>query len=348
MSLTLISIIVTFFFTTLAIVFLRKLALKIKLVDFPGQRKIHSGSVPLIGGLSMFIGIFFGLLIFPIDKDLVAYFIVSVFILVTLGSIDDYRNISVLIRFIFQSIAALIMILFAGVSIESIGNLNGTGEILLQKWALIFSMIAVIGSINAINMMDGIHGLAGGQSLISFLAISTLTSINNSYSGFTIAIVFCIALIPFLVENLCIGRSKDKRIFMGDAGSMMLGFGIVWLLVENSQGPNRSFAPVTALWIFSIPLMDFFATILRRLLKKQSPFKPDRGHLHHILIEKGLSNHQSLIIILVLTLVIAILGVIGELLMVSEWKMFYSFIALFLVYSLYTFYSKKQVNSYKN
>jgi|TARA_B110000008_G_C16978470_1_gene567162 UDP-GlcNAc:undecaprenyl-phosphate/decaprenyl-phosphate GlcNAc-1-phosphate transferase len=346
MNISLISIIVTFLLTILAITFLRRLALKINLVDFPGQRKVHSGSVPLIGGLSMFVGIFFGLLVFPTDKDLIAGFLFGMFILVALGILDDYRNISVSIRFIFQGFAALIMIHYAGVSIESIGNLNGTGEILLQKWAVIFSLIAVIGSINAINMMDGIHGLAGGQSLITFVAIAFLTFINNSYLGFSIALVFCFSLIPFLVENLCIGRSEDKRIFMGDAGSMMLGFGIVWLLVENSQGPSRSFAPATALWVFSIPLMDFFSTILRRLLKKQSPFRPDRGHFHHILIEKGFSDLQSLIIILILTLVIAIVGIVGELLMVSEWKMFYSFIALFVTYSLYTFYSWKKVKPY--
>ena len=172
-----------------------------------------------------------------------------------------------------------------------------------------------------------------------------LTYINNNFLGFAIALIFSFALIPFMIENLCIFRREDKRIFMGDAGSMMLGLGIVWLLVENSQGLTRSFAPVTALWIFSIPLIDFFSTIFRRLLKKQSPFKPDRGHLHHILIEKGFNDSQSLLIILTLTLTVVIVGVLGELFKVSEWKMFYGFIIIFGFYSFYISYSWKLIHS---
>ena len=282
-------IILAIMVTILALSFFRKLAVKINLVDLPGDRKKHNGSVPLIGGLSMFIGLVVGLLILPINNDLIKFLLLSMFILVAIGSLDDHRNISVWLRFFFQAIAAIIMISIAGLSIESIGNLNGSGIIFLHQWSFIFTLIAIIGSINAVNMMDGIHGLAGGQSLISFISILFLAFIGNNFSGFSIAIVFCAVLVPFMIENLCLGRSNSKRVFMGDAGSMMLGFAIVWLLVDLSQGVNRSFAPVTALWIFSVPLIDFFSTICRRIVKKQSPFKPDRGHLHHILIQKGFS-----------------------------------------------------------
>jgi len=340
------SIFITFLFTIIAIAISRKIAISFNLLDFPGQRKMHQGTVPLIGGLSMFVGIFFGLIMLPVSFALVGYFILAIFILVLIGSVDDYRNITVQTRFIFQSLAALIMVFFAGVSVKSIGNLNGTGEILLNNWSMIFSLVAVVGSINAVNMMDGIHGLAGGQSLISFAAILFLTFINNSYLGYTFALIFCFALIPFMIENLCIFRSEDKRIFMGDAGSMMLGLSIVWLLVANSQGPSRSFAPVTALWIFSVPLMDFFFTILRRVAKKQSPLKPDRGHLHHVLIQKGFSELKTLLIILFLTLIIAMVGILGELLMISEWKMFYGFILIFIFYCIYISYSWKLLNSF--
>ena len=322
--------------TILALSFFRKLAVKINLMDLPGDRKKHNGSVPLIGGLSMFFGLVVGLLILPINNDLIKFLLLSMFTLVAIGSLDDHRNISVWLRFFFQGVAAIIMISIAGLSIESIGNLNGSGIIFLNQWSFIFTLIAVIGSINAVNMMDGIHGLAGGQSLISFISILFLAFISNNYSGFSIAIVFCAVLVPFMIENLCIGRSNSKRVFMGDAGSMMLGFAIVWLLVDLSQGVNRSFAPVTALWIFSVPLIDFFSTIFRRIVKKQSPFKPDRGHLHHILIQKGFGELKSLLVILFLTLIISFIGVLGELLKISEWKMFYGFIFIFLLYFSYS------------
>ena len=348
MNIPYIAVILAILTTILALNLFRKLALRIDLVDFPGERKKHDGSIPLIGGLSMFAGILVSLLMLPIDKDLIKYLLLALFTLVAVGSFDDHKNISVWLRFLFQAIAALIMILIAGINVESIGNLNGSGVIILQQWSILFTFIAVIGSINAVNMMDGIHGLAGGQSLISFIAISFLAFINNSFLGFSIAILFCAVLMPFMIENLCIGRSEAKRVFMGDAGSMMLGLAIVWLLVDLSQGVNRSFAPVTALWIFSVPLIDFFFTILRRIAKKQSPLKPDRGHLHHVLIQKGFSELQSLLIILVLTLVIAIVGVLGEILIISEWKMFYGFIFIFLLYSLYISYSWKLLNSFSS
>ena len=348
MNIPFISIVFAILTTILALNLFRKLALKIDLVDLPGERKKHTGSIPLIGGLSMFVGVLVSLLISPIEKDLIKYLLLALFVLVAVGSYDDHKTLPVWLRFLFQTIAAFIMILIAGINIESIGNLTGYGEIFLHNWSILFTLIAVIGSINAVNMMDGIHGLAGGQSLISFASIVFLAFLNNSYLGFLIAIVFCSALIPFMIENLCIGRNKDKRVFMGDAGSMMLGLAIVWLLVDLSQGANRAFAPVTALWIFSIPLIDFFSTILRRILIRKSPFKSDRGHLHHILIQKGYSELQSLTIMLLLTLFISITGVLGELLMFSEWVMFYGFITIFIFYSFYVFYSWKLIKSSYN
>lgn len=332
--------------TIFALNFLRKLALRIDLVDFPGERKKHVGSVPLIGGLSMFAGVLVSLLIIPTDTDFIKYLLLALFTLVVVGAFDDYKNIPVWVRFLFQTIAAFLMIVIAGINIESLGDLNNSGVIVLKQWSMLFTFFAVIGSINAINMMDGIHGLAGGQSFISFISISFLAFINNSFLGFSIAVVFCAALIPFMIENLCIGRDEDKRVFMGDSGSMMLGLAIVWLLVDLSQGANKSFAPVTALWIFSVPLMDFFFTILRRVAKKQSPLKPDRGHLHHVLIQKGFSELKTLLIILFLTLIIAMVGILGELLMISEWKMFYGFILIFIFYCIYISYSWKLLNSF--
>jgi len=331
--------------TILALTLFRNLAIKINLVDLPGERKKHSGSVPLVGGLAMFIGILVSLTLFPVDRDLTKYLLLALFVLVAIGSLDDHKNISVWLRFFFQAIAAMIMILVVGISLESLGNLNGSGIIFLQKGSVPFTLIAVIGCINALNMMDGLHGLAGGQSLITFISIAFLAFINNSSLGFSVALVFCAVLIPFLIDNLCIGRNEDKRVFMGDAGSMMLGFAIVWMLVDLSQGVSRSFSPVTALWIFSVPLIDFFSTIIRRIVNKQSPFKPDRGHLHHILIHKGYSDIKSLLVILSITLAIAVTGILGELLKFSEWKMFYGFLFIFLLYFLYIAYYGKNIKS---
>ena len=335
MNIPYLPIILAIMSTILALSFFRKLAVKINLVDLPGDRKKHNGSVPLIGGLSMFFGLVVGLLILPINNDLIKFLLLSMFTLVAIGSLDDHRNISVWLRFLFQAIAAIIMVSIAGLSIESIGNLNGSGIIFLHQWSFIFSLIAVIGSINAVNMMDGIHGLAGGQSLISFISILFLAFISNNYSGFSIAIVFCAVLVPFMIENLCIGRSNSKRVFMGDAGSMFIGLSVIWLLTMGTQGENASFRPVTALWICAIPLMDMLAIVFRRVRKGKSPFKPDRDHLHHILQRAGLSSRQSLIIITIFAVIMSAIGVLGEYFVVAESTQLALFILIFILYNKY-------------
>jgi UDP-GlcNAc:undecaprenyl-phosphate GlcNAc-1-phosphate transferase len=119
---------------------------------------------------------------------------------------------------------------------------------------------------------------------------------------------------------------------MGDAGSMFLGFGIAWLLVDLSQGEQRAFAPVTALWIFAVPLIDTVAIMLRRIFKGQSPFKPDREHLHHFFMRVGYSDRKALLLITVTSTLMAVIGIWSELNGVSEWKMFVLFVTIFLLY----------------
>ena len=118
---------------------------------------------------------------------------------------------------------------------------------------------------------------------------------------------------------------------MGDAGSMFLGLGIVWLLVNLSQGEYRSFSPVIALWLFAVPLIDGTSTVLRRILIGQSPFKADLSHFHHILIRLGLNENIVLIIIVLFSILMIVIGIIGELNEISEWKMFISFIVIFII-----------------
>jgi UDP-GlcNAc:undecaprenyl-phosphate GlcNAc-1-phosphate transferase len=318
--------------TFIAIALLRPFALSINLVDIPSSRKLHSGSVPLIGGIAMFLGFVVSFLILPVDLNDFNYFILASLILVCIGVLDDHRDISVLVRLLFQALAAIIIVSGGGLSITSLGNILGTGEIFLNGWAYFITVIAIIAGINAVNMADGIHGLAGGNSLVTFLAILFLAIGNIPYQNLWILLLFCAVLPVFLMYNLCIGMSKSKRIFMGDAGSMFIGMGIVWLLLDFSQSNSRIFNPVTALWLFAVPIIDIVWAIMRRIASGKSPFKPDIYHIHHILMHLGVKQANVLLIVLFLSLLMALIGILGERYEIAEWMMFSGFLIVFILY----------------
>jgi UDP-GlcNAc:undecaprenyl-phosphate/decaprenyl-phosphate GlcNAc-1-phosphate transferase len=332
--------------TFIAIFLLRSFAISIGLVDKPNIRKIHKGSVPLIGGIAMFIGIVSSILITSNDLHQFIYFLLASFIIVIIGVFDDHQNISVSLRLLFQVFVALMIVTVGDINLESLGNLLGSGDINLDEWGYFISVIAIIAGMNAVNMADGMHGLAGGNSFITFLAIFYLSLDSVAWESLLITALFCAVLPVFLISNLCIGVSKNKRVFMGDAGSTFIGLVIVWVLLDQSQGENRSFAPVTALWLFSMPIIEMTTAIFRRLLSGKSPFEPDRFHFHHLLLRLGLKESQALILILLLSSLMAIVGILGEKYSVSEWAMFAVFLLVFLGYILsYRIVLKKTQNS---
>jgi UDP-GlcNAc:undecaprenyl-phosphate/decaprenyl-phosphate GlcNAc-1-phosphate transferase len=318
--------------TFIAIIILRPVALSIGLIDNPNERKLHTGSVPLIGGLAMFFGITVSILLLPGNLNHFNYFLLSSLILVSIGVMDDHRDISVSLRLIFQALVAIIIVSGADMSIKSFGNILGEGEIFLGGWSYALTMIAIIAAINAVNMADGIHGLAASNSLVTFGSILLLSIGALSNVNLWIAILFCSVLPVFLIYNLCIGISKRKRIFMGDAGSMFIGLGIIWLLLDLSQGKNYIFSPVIALWIFATPIIDMVSSIFRRIASGRSPFKPDVFHIHHLLLHLGIKEKSALLIVILFSMLMAIIGVLGDLYQIAEWIMFAGFIAVFIIY----------------
>ena len=332
MNIPLIPMIVAAISTFAAILLIRPFAISIDLVDRPNNRKKHYGSVPLIGGLAMFFGIVISIIVLTFDLNQYDYFLISSLIIVTIGVLDDHQNISVSLRLVFQILAALIIVTVGDSSIQSLGNLLGSGDILLYKWTYFISVLALICGMNAINMSDGIHGLAGGTSLVTFLSILYLSIGSIFEKHILIAFLFCAVLPIFLIDNLCIGISKRHRIFMGDAGSMFIGLVIAWLLINLSQGENRAFEPVTALWIFALPLFEIFATTFRRVTSKKSIFKPDLNHSHHILIRLGFRQKTTLTILISFSISLALIGILGEQYQIDTWIMFYGFLLTFLLY----------------
>jgi len=318
--------------TLVAIILLRPFALSINLVDKPSNRKFHTGSIPLIGGIAMFFGVVISILVVPHDLNQINYFLLSSLILIVIGVLDDHKDIPISLRFLFQALVGVIIVSVGGINIMSFGSLFGNGEILLNEWSYFISVLAIIVGINAVNMADGIHGLAGGNSLITFFAILYLSVGRISYQDLWITLLFCSVLPVFLIHNLCLGLPESKRIFMGDAGSMFVGMSIVWILIDFSQGEPKVFDPVIALWLFAVPLLDLFAVFIHRLASGNSPFKADAFHMHHLLLHLGMKQNKALLTILSFSLLMAVIGVLGNLYEVVEWVMFSGFITIFVIY----------------
>lgn len=326
-----IELIFTFFFSLTALFFMRKFALNVGLVDKPNARKLHKGAVPLVGGLSICISILYFLFNHPNIILHTELYAASILILVVVGALDDKYDISFKLRFLVQGALSVAMMALGKIELSTAGNILGTGPILLGWIGYVVTIFAVVGSINAFNMVDGIDGLLGALSSVTFGGLGYLMYYYGQYDLAYFCLVLIIIIIPYVLLNLgAFGRKR--RVFMGDAGSMLIGFTVIWLLLLSSQESRPLMRPVTALWLIAIPLMDMVAIMIRRIRRGRSPFKPDREHLHHIFQRIGFSTNATLLIITLIALSFSLVGILGEIYRIPEYILFYSFIVCFLLY----------------
>ena len=311
---------------------LKPVAVRVRLLDLPDHRKVHAGAVPLTGGLSAFIGLFAAWMIsMPLIGGYGIYLLASL-LLVVLGTVDDARDVPARFRLWAQVALGALLTYGSGISLVHFGDLFGLGVIELGWLGPLVTIAAVIGATNAFNMIDGIDGLAGSMSLVTLLSLSLLfLAAPGNHLELALAFSIAVALLPYLAANLRMPPFR-RRIFMGDAGSMFIGFSIVWLLVKGTQPETQALRPVTALWIIAIPLMDMVAIMVRRARKGQSVMKPDREHLHHIFMRAGFTDRQALVMITLVSLVFSGIGLAGEYLRLPEWLMFTFFVGAFAVY----------------
>ena len=330
-------ILITLSLAVLALLIGRAFAARFDLLDRPSSRKHHSGAVPMVGGISIFVGAWSGLLVLSTLLDGLWPLFVATLLMVVVGVQDDRIDLAVVPRFIAELLAVAVIVLASGVELISLGDLFGFGEVDLGWFVLPFTLIAVIGVVNALNMVDGIDGLAGSLALLALLLMGGMAWTAGHTSEAWVALLFSIATIPYLLCNLKV-CGVGHRIFLGDAGSMLLGFVIAWLAISLTQptaeGVGVVMSPVTALWIFAIPLVDTVAIMVRRLLKGQSPFLPDRDHLHHIVMRMGYRDRHALLSILLLALMMAGVGLWMEFTGVAEsirFALFIGFAGLYMV-----------------
>jgi undecaprenyl-phosphate alpha-N-acetylglucosaminyl 1-phosphatetransferase len=306
------------------------------ILDKPGQHKQHKHSTPFIGGAGIFTALLIALCFlasyYPEQSTKWLGLATSSIIIFVMGFADDILQLNYRIRFIVQAIVVLIMSLISGVVLTNLGEIL-PGEVLtLGFFAIPFTLFATIGSINAFNMIDGVDGLSGSIALTSLILLGLVALNAGNQPDFIIAIVLAGGTIGFLFFNLRHRLQIRAKVFLGDNGSMLLGFLITWLLIDLSQGENRAITPVTALWLFSIPLMDTISIMLRRIWQHKSPFEPDRNHFHHILLNAGYRVNDTIFTIVSIHLLFGITGLTGLYWGLSDPVMLIGFLLLFSGY----------------
>lgn len=307
------------------------------ILDHPGGHKQHNVSTPFTGGFGVFAVLIAAIYLtqhyFPeISLHPLRSMALGGTILFVTGLADDIWSLNFLTRFFVQGLVAMLMILLGGVEVQSLGKLAFGNGIELGVWAVPFTVFATIGLINAFNMIDGIDGISGSLSFISlgFVAMVAGVAGNNLYLLLTIAVMGGVA--GFLYFNLRYPSNSRARVFLGDNGSMLLGFVLAWLFIALSQGEQRAMTPVTALWLFGVPLIDTVGVMLRRLWMGKSPFRADRNHLHHLFIRAGFRVSDTVWIIALMQIGLAAIGLAGLMLAVPEPLMFGLFLVMFGVY----------------
>lgn len=329
---------ITFLFTLILIDRFKRFAYDLGWIDRPGAHKHHIDSIPLVGGVAMVVAFTVSLLTLEAFEILpVSYYVLlgNVILLTIIGVYDDLRSLSPYSRLIVQVVTGVTMITLGEVYLIDLGDLIGGGLVKLQDWSIPLTVLCAIGVINALNMIDGVDGLAGGVALITIVWLITLALVSGSHSLEIMVLGLLASVIAgFLCFNLRCPWRRKASVFMGDAGSTVLGFLLLWFLVDFSQGEQRLYEPVIALWLLGLPLMDTVTIMLRRLFKGQSPFKADRQHLHHLLLMAGYSDAQTTALLLAFSAFLGAIGFVGWYWAVPGYLLLYGFLALFAGYYL--------------
>ncbi len=312
----------------------RRIAIRANYVDNPGGRKHHSEPIPPIGGIVIFsVFMMLSLFVDPEVGDVRAFYAALMLILVT-GIVDDSVQVPAKLKFLIHFIAAFLVVVPGGVQIESLGNLLGFGEIHMG-WATIpFSIACVVYIINAVNMMDGLDGLAGGKSLIILAWLMVATILHAWWEAFICLSILAGALTGFLYYNMQHPFRDRASVFLGDAGSMALGLAIAWFCIGLSQGSDPVMAPVSVAWIIALPIIDAFGLLVARLKDGKHPFEPDRRHFHHHFLNAGFTVRQSTRLILIWGIVLGAVGFLGYIAGVPEPVLGWTWIALWLSHAV--------------
>ena len=325
-------------------VFICFLFKKIGIVDSPdGMNKTHKGNIAYGGGLCIFISLLIVFLLNPqwfniLNHSQIIIILSSLSILI-LGLIDDIKPLPVSIRLIIQILSSWIVILVTDIYIKDFGDLLGIGNAYVGEIGIPLTIFMVVGVTNAFNMLDGMDGLVAIVSFCGFICISLISFLNGN--DVNLYLLFSISIFTFLLFNLGSFR-REWKIFLGDSGSMWLGFLTAWILIDLSQADPAFIYPATALWIVLLPLVDALSTFVSRIKQGKAIFSGDRNHIHHILQDRGFKKWKILVIFLIFTVLSCAFALYVSLIDVKEYYIFYGFLTLWFSYHLILKYPNRR------
>jgi UDP-GlcNAc:undecaprenyl-phosphate GlcNAc-1-phosphate transferase len=280
---------ICFMLTILLTPLIKKLAIRIGAVDKPNQRKVHMKVMPRLGGLAIYISFIAGVLLLQPDSPHSLPILLGSLIIVLTGIIDDIRELSPRVKLMGQLAAALVVVL-SGIHVEFI-NLPFGGQLEFGIFSIPLTILWIVGVTNAINLIDGLDGLAAGVSSIALLTISGMAIIMGDAYVTVLGLILMASTIAFLFYNF-----YPAKIFMGDTGALFLGYMISVLSLLGFKNVTFISLIIPAL-ILGVPISDTFFAIIRRLVHKQPLSAPDKSHLHHCLLRLGFSHRQVVLII---------------------------------------------------
>jgi UDP-GlcNAc:undecaprenyl-phosphate/decaprenyl-phosphate GlcNAc-1-phosphate transferase len=326
---------VSFFAVTFVLPKIASIATRIGLLDQPNARKMHTHPRPLVGGIGMVIAVTFTSLVFIPIEGLRGYFI-GLAILLFVGFLDDFRELGHRQKFMAQILATGAMIYFSKVALSSFGDLLGFGELCFTNGSIlvwIITIFCVVGVTNAVNLIDGLDGLAGGLSFIAFLFFAAHASFAAEHTLMLLNLALAGALLGFLKFNW-----YPSVLFMGDAGSLCLGFSLAFMALGLTQGVDSTTSPVVALLILAVPITDTIIVMFKRIAQGKSPFKPDKYHLHHIFLRYGMSRSQAVQVILAISILLGCISLLGPLYNLNDNWLFGLYSIYFFIYLAASFY----------
>jgi len=348
------------FFISLIIHFLFRIILRrLKIVDIPdGEKKKHKMQVPISGGISVmtslvviascyfllsysqFLEIFFEteslkLISWNLDIKTGLLFGLTGLIVAAVSFFDDVLELPVWFRFMTLILCSGIVIGVSDLSITSLGNLFGFGEIKLSPiFSVIFTIFCVVGVANAFNWIDGLDGLFSTQVLILASAIFYFNGGNGIFFA-----IFLLAFLPYLMMNLSF-FGKKNRVFMGDHGTMAIGYTSAWSLISAAE--FEVISPMTAPWLIALVLLNALRVMFKRFILGVSLYRSDREHIHHFFLDNGFSKSESLMIVCLISIFLTLTGMLFETNQVSEYISFYFFLGAFIIWSFLSSNLKKR------
>ena len=287
----LIALLVSFGLTPL----IARVSMKLYIVDWPGSRRIHKNIIPRMGGLAIYSGFLISAMFFLRADQQIMALLIGGFIIILCGLLDDLMELKAVVKLIFQIAAALIIIFYGGIVLTTI-NLPWGIHFDFGPLAIIITLLWIVGITNALNLVDGMDGLCAGVAAIILATFSMLAYMQDRFDILLLSLILLGAVLGFLFFNF-----HPAQIFMGDTGSLFIGFMIAGIsLLGFKTSAFLTLGP--ALFILVIPILDTFLSIIRRKLKGVKIMSPDKQHLHHTLMYKlGLSQTKTVLVIYAIT-----------------------------------------------